>query len=318
MAVYVEKVIPISAMESFMPIDLDMPAPLSDNVKITILRNAEAMMADGADAKEIVVAAVLDHFAEQKAFDVAQALSAAANLAVMLYGPSSPGMIAAIRAEAPEITSGMDDQVLNDTIVWDGDVPDWQSTATVLIRRSLKEPNALPMQRGKFLSKYGIVKADIEAITPAAAPRTEAEFTDVAFASAALVASLAAPEPVIPAAEAVFDLNAMLGIPTDVMSPMSFPAPAAPESGSASNASIEMTSSDIRAAFMLYSDALGESDAGTAQTLGISRQAFYNMRTGKTQKPKCDFDQAKKMLADIDVRVGKLMEAAKFFRAIRP
>lgn len=291
-----------------MPIDLEMPAPLPDNAKITILRSAESMMTDGADAKEIVVAAVLDYFAEQKAFDVSALLSNAAGMALMLYGANPPNVIAALREVAPEITAGMTDEVLNDTIVWDGDAPDWLATATVLIRASLKAPSVLPMQRGKFLSKYGIFKADIEAIVPAAStPRTEAEFSDAAVLGY-VVEGLPAEQ-----AAAVLDLNAMLGIapaaaplpPTMIVNPMPDPLP------------VEISAADIRTAFMLYGEATAETDQETATKLGVSRQTLYNMRTGKTQKPKCDDKQSRMMIADIDVRIGKLMQAAELFRKVK-
>lgn len=273
--------------------DMNAAVALADHAKVTVLRDAESRMADGADPKVVVVDALLDYVAESKAFDLAPKLADPVNTQIMIFGPDHAQIVGAIK-EAEAQFSGIEDAAAMALLAWTGDDLDLPTTTKNFIRAVLKAP--MPMNRGKWLAKFGIVKGDLDAITPS-------------------TTTAAPPAPPAPEAPAEFDMNAMLGLTGDAQAAP--PPPTVAPAGAGTPETGEVSSVHLRDAFVAFGEALDSKDADVAKRLGISRSTLHNMVSGKTQRVKCSLDQARVMLGEIDVRMSKLMAAADVFRQVR-
>lgn len=269
-------------------------APLSENAITAILRNAENSVADGTDPKAAVVDAALDFIAEAKAFDIRDTVKAAVDMQIMIFGNDHAQIIAALREAEPEFAKVPDETAVT-LLVWSGDDLDLDATLRNFVKAVLPAP--LPMNRGKWLSKLGIVKAHIDAIVPATAR----------------VAETPEAPPPPSASTSEYDMAAMLG-----NVPATAPPPP-PGYGAVATQTVApaVGAGDVRQAIITFADALDMKDAELAQRLGISRSTLHNMVSGKTQRVKCSLEQARVFLAEIDTRIGKLNAAAETFRQVR-
>lgn len=268
--------------------------PLPENVISTVLRHAENNVADGTDPKAVIVDAVLDHLAGEIAFDATAAIKPAVDMQIMIFGNDHTQIVNAFCDAEPEFAKlGAD--VRPGLLAWTGDDLDFDATLRNFVKASMPAP--LPMNRGKWLAKVGIVKAHIDAIVPA---------------GTAVAETPAAPPP--PPDAPQFDMAAMLG-----EAPAAAPPPPPPGYGAVATqaAPAPVEAGDVRQAIITFADALDMKDAELAQRLGISRSTLHNMVSGKTQRVKCSLEQARVFLAEIDTRIGKLNAAAETFRAVR-
>lgn len=273
--------------------------PLPENVISTVLRHAENNVADGTDPKVVIVDAVLDHIAGELAFDATGTIKPAVDMQIMIFGNDHAQIVNAFCDAEPEFAKLGADTRLG-LLAWTGDDLDFDATLRNFIKAVMPAP--LPMNRGKWLAKVGIVKAHIDAIVPAG--------TTVAADPAE------APPPPPPAPEAPqFDMAAMLGETPAVAAPPPPPPGYGAVATQAAPAPVE--AGDVRQAIIMFADALDMKDVELAQRLGISRSTLHNMVSGKTQRVKCSLDQARVFLAEIDTRIGKLNAAAETFRAVR-
>lgn len=274
--------------------------PLPENVISTVLRHAENGIADGTDPKIVIVDAVLDHMAGEIAFDMAATIKPAVEMQIMIFGNDHAQIIAALRDAEPEFAK-VSDETAATLLAWTGDDLDFDATLRNFIKAVMPAP--LPMNRGKWLAKVGIVKAHIDAIVPAG----------TTVAADPPEAPAAAPPP--PAAAPEFDMAAMLG-----EAPAAAPPPPPPGYGAVATQQAPAPApeaGDVRQAIIMFADALDMKDVELAQRLGISRSTLHNMVSGKTQRVKCSLEQARVFLAEIDTRIGKLNAAAETFRAVR-
>jgi hypothetical protein len=172
----------------------------------------------------------------------------------------------------------------------------------------------LPMHRGKWLSKVGIVASHVAALgsgstasTPAApAAPAASEPEDDGLADMLGLSE----EPPAPLAEgACADIAVVPVLTTE--DALSAVAP--------SHSAVEgpPTSADPRGAMILFGQAASYEDADLAKRLGVSRSTVHNYLAGKTVKVKLSLAQARVMLSEIDLRLAKLAEAAKLLSAIR-
>jgi hypothetical protein len=271
--------------------------PLPENVISTVLRHAENGVADGTDPKAVIVDAVLDHMAGEIAFDLAATIKPAVEMQVMIFGNDHAQIVNAICDAQPEFAK-LDATARLGMLAWNGDDLDIDTTLRAFVKASIPAP--LPMNRGKWLAKAGIVKAHIDAIVPAGARVADAP------------ADAPPPPPAAPAAE--FDMAAMLGTAPAA------PPPAPPGYGAVATQAAPAPApegNDVRNAIIMFADALDMKDVELAQRLGISRSTLHNMVSGKTQRVKCSLEQARVFLAEIDTRIGKLNAAADTFRQVR-
>lgn len=274
--------------------------PLPENVISTVLRHAENNVADGTDPKAVIVDAVLDHMAGEIAFDAAATIKPAVEMQIMIFGNDHAQIIAALRDAEPEFAK-VSDETAATLLAWTGDDLDFDATLRNFVKACMPAP--LPMNRGKWLAKVGIVKAHIDAIVPAG----------TTVAADPPEAPAAAPPP--PAAAPEFDMAAMLG-----EAPAAAPPPPPPGYGAVATQQAPAPApeaGDVRQAIIMFADALDMKDVELAQRLGISRSTLHNMVSGKTQRVKCSLDQARVFLAEIDTRIAKLHAAAETFRAVR-
>lgn len=289
-----------------------------------VVREAEIGVASGEDPKVALVKSLTDHVVSKLAIETAQQVSNAIDMHVMLAGDydGSNDWIAGMQAIVTPVCNKLE---IHTTVSY-GDAPGIMAEPGGALRTSeeryqqllalfypaakqvLDKLQPMPMNRGKFLARYGIVKSHIDAITPAkgSTPAT----------AAAPPAPPTPPPP--PATTTAFSLDDMLGlsagaapVPPPVVTETTNPAPIAPGDGS------PPTTQELRAALMAFRAGTDVDDAGYAKRLGISRSTFHNYISGKTEKPKLTLEQSRVMLGDIDLRVAKLREAAAMIGRVR-
>lgn len=281
---------------------------LDESAIRTIVREAEIGMADGEDPKALLVAAAQDYIASENAVKIAAKFNEAVDLADMMgdtVDMRSPDFLADVREdfEKQNIANKFEDIVFQHN-----EEPDAMCYA--LAKAIITAKPVLPMHRGKFLSKIGIVASHIAAL-----------------GSGSTASSPAAPEP-----EDDGGLADMLGLSEEPPAPLDqaegyadiavaqAPTPAvAPIAGASSHSAVEgpPTSADPRGAMILFGQAASYEDADLAKRLGVSRSTVHNYLSGKTVKVKLTLAQARVMLGEIDLRLAKLADAAKLLSAIR-
>lgn len=283
-----------------------------------VVREAEIGVASGEDPKVALVKSVSEHVASKLANETATQVNAALDVHIMLAGDydGTNEWIAGMQAIVTPVCNKLE---IHATVSY-GDAPAIMAEPGGGLRTSeeryqqllalfypaakqvLAKLEPLPMNRGKFLARYGIVKQHIDAITPA---------------KGSTPATTAAPPPPPPAAPAAaFSLDDMLGLgasapPAPAETVTTNAPPLAPGDGS------PPTTPELREALMAFRAGTDVDDAGYAKRLGISRSTFHNYISGKTEKPKLTLEQARVMVADIDMRVAKLREAATVIERVR-
>lgn len=298
-----------------MSLTFEIKGALAEHAIRHIVREAEAGMADGADAKAVLVAAAQNYLAEQHMHDIAAALTDAKDMADMIGGEVDiPTTLADVKAQIGEHF---------DTII--GNVAE-DALALELAKAVVHAKPVMPMNRGKWLSKLGIVKAHIDALVPATTtPRTE----HIMVGSD--MAEVTVPPPPAPPADDDADLAAMLGLDVpEVPAPPPFVAGSADGAAPLPQMSADAPSAappghDVppppavnpRDAFVLFGEAMEVDDAALAKRLGVSRSTIHNYTKGKTAKVKVTLAQARAMVAEIDMRTAKLRQAADIFAQVR-
>jgi hypothetical protein len=281
---------------------------LDESAIRTIIREAEIGMADGADAKALLVAAAQDYIATENAVLIAAKLAEAVDLADMM------GTEVDIQSCANECLGDVQEDFakqgiphrFEDITREHGHEP--QAMCYALAKAIITAKPVLPMHRGKWLSKVGIVASHIAALgsgstasTPAAPEPEDDGLADMLGLSE---------EPPAPLDEGGYADIAGAQAPTTAAA-LSAVAP--------SHSAVEgpPTSADPRGAMILFGQAASYEDADLAKRLGVSRSTVHNYLTGKTVKVKLSLAQARVMLSEIDLRLAKLTEAAKLLSAIR-
>ena len=274
---------------------------LDESAIRTIIREAEIGMADGSDAKALLVAAAQDYIAGENGAKIEEKIKEASDLADMMgveLDTKAPDFLADVRADfATQGISAQFDELIED-----------QATSYALARAIIMAKPVLPMHRGKWLSKVGIVASHVAALgsgstasTPAAPEPEDDGLADMLGLSE---------EPPAPLDEGGYADIAVVPVLTteDALSAV---AP--------SHSAVEgpPTSADPRGAMILFGQAASYEDADLAKRLGVSRSTVHNYLTGKTVKVKLSLAQARVMLSEIDLRLAKLAEAAKLLSAIR-
>lgn len=294
-----------------------------------VVREAEIGVASGEDPKAALVKSVSQHVASKLATETAQQVNKAIDLHVMLAGDydGSNDWIAGMQAIVTPVCNKLE---IHTTLSY-GDTPGVMAEPDGALRTSddrwhqlhalfwpaaqqvLAKLDPLPMNRGKFLARYGVVKQHIEAITP---PKGS---TPPALAAT----HTAPPPPSTPQPAPAFSLDDMLGLGGATATTLPPPGHVFTESSTATTAPIPPgdaappTQAQLREALMAFRAGTDVDDAGYAKRLGISRSTFHNYISGKTEKPKLTLEQARVMVADIDMRVAKLREAASMIERVR-
>jgi DNA-binding XRE family transcriptional regulator len=274
---------------------------LDESAIRTIIREAEIGMADGSDAKALLVAAAQDYIAGENGAKIEEKIKEASDLADMMgveLDTKAPDFLADVRADfATQGISAQFDELIED-----------QATSYALARAIIMAKPVLPMHRGKWLSKVGIVASHVAALgsgstasTPAAPEPEDDGLADMLGLSE---------EPPAPLDEGGYADIAVVPVLTteDALSAVA-----------SSHSAVEgpPTSADPRGAMILFGQAASYEDADLAKRLGVSRSTVHNYLTGKTVKVKLSLAQARVMLSEIDLRLAKLAEAAKLLSAIR-
>jgi len=321
-------------------IDMDIPAPLPEHAVTQVMRNAEARMADGSNAQVVLVDAVLEYAADQKVFDLLPLVEGDMKLQTMILGIENGVVVKVLTDLAPEVLDKLDVSKL-DIVVKDettGVLDARETCMNVMFAALAKRHKPIGANRGKWLSKMGFAKSHTDALSPS----TMTPPTDVDSPPPPTPEQLLVGHPDEPAEAAVLPPPGVLSPPPGVLPPpppVLAPPPAvlppppvaqppappfehtvAPEGSvpaAPADVSGPVTPGVIRMAFLTFRDALSLKDDELAEMMGISRTTLSNMMTGKTAKPKCDFHQSRKMLADIDIRISKLRQAAEVFAAIK-
>lgn len=291
---------------------------LDESAIRTIIREAEIGMADGSDAKALLVAAAIDYIATENAVLIAEQIQSQRDFADMIgtdVDTGSPDFLADVRADFEAQGIG---EAFERFIAEYGVTDKTDALCYALAKSIITAKPVLPMHRGKWLSKIGIVASHIAAL-----------------GSGSTASSPAAPEP-----EDDGGLADMLGLSEETPAPLDqggygeFPslggyadiavaqAPTtagAPIAAASSHSAVEgpPASADPRGAMILFGQAASYEDADLAKRLGVSRSTVHNYLTGKTVKVKLSLAQARVMLGEIDLRLAKLADAAKHLSAIR-
>jgi hypothetical protein len=283
---------------------------LDESAIRTIIREAEIGMADGSDAKALLVTAAIDYIATENAVLIAEQIQSQRDFADMMgtdVDTGSPDFLADVRADFAAQGIG---EAFERFIAEYGVTDKTDALCYALAKSIITAKPVLPMHRGKWLSKLGIVASHIAAL-----------------GSGSTASSPAAPEP-----EDDGGLADMLGLSEEPPAPLDqaegcadiavaqAPTPAvAPIAGASSLNAVEgpPTSADPRGAMILFGQAASYEDADLAKRLGVSRSTVHNYLTGKTVKVKLSLAQARVMLGEIDLRLAKLADAAKLLSAIR-
>jgi len=289
-----------------MSLTFEIKGALPEHAIRHIIREAETRMADGADAKATLVQAAQDYLVGEHAFTIKTAITKAAELADMIGGEADiPAALADVKAQV-----GAEFDAILARHADSGD-----DLAGELAKAAVQAKPVMPMNRGKWLAKLGIVKAHIDALVP-----------EVPAPAASVP-----PPPPPPPADDDADLAAMLGLDVpEVPAPPPFvaasadgAAPLPPMSAGAPSAA--PPGHDVppppavnpRDAFVLFGEAMEVDDAEMAKRLGVSRSTIHNYTKGKTAKVKVTLAQARAMVAEIDMRTAKLRQAADIFSQVR-
>lgn len=288
-----------------MGLQFEIKGALPEHAIRHVIREAETRMADGADAKTVLVQAAQDYFAEQHAIDIKAAIDSATEMAEMMGGEVN---LAAALADVKAQVGAEFDTILAGATPGDAAALAWS-----LAKAAVEAKPVMPMNRGKWLAKLGIVKAHIDAL------------------GSGSTASTPPPPPAPPPADDDADMAAMLGLDAPEV-PAPPPLPAASADGAAAHPqtnagapSAAPPGPDVppppavnpRDAFVLFGEALDTGDADLAKRLGISRSTVHNYTSGKTTRVKVSLAQARIMLSEIDTRVAKLRRAAEIFSGVR-
>lgn len=297
-----------------MSLTFEIKGALAEHAIRHIVREAEAGMADGADAKVVLVAAAQNYLAEQHMHDIKGAIDSAREMANMIGGDVD---LAAVLCDVKAQVGAEFDTILAGATPDDLGALSWS-----LAKAAVEAKPVMPMNRGKWLAKLGIVKAHIDALVPATTtPRTEH----------IMVGGDMAEVTVPPPADDDADLAAMLGLDVpEVPAPPPFAAAYADGAAPLPQMSADAPSAappghDVppppavnpRDAFVLFGEAMEVDDAEMAKRLGVSRSTVHNYTKGKTAKVKVTLAQARAMVAEIDMRTAKLRQAADIFAQVR-
>lgn len=279
---------------------------LDESAIRTIIREAEIGMADGSDAKALLVAAAQDYIATENAVLIAEQVKSLYEFADMMgtdVDRRADTFLADVREDFEK--QNIADQF--ERILFDHS-EDYNAMSYALAKSIITAKPVLPMHRGKWLSKVGIVASHIAALgsgstasTPAAPEPEDDGLADMLGLSE---------EPPAPLDEGGYADIAVVPVLTteDALSAVA-----------SSHSAVEgpPTSADPRGAMILFGQAASYEDADLAKRLGVSRSTVHNYLTGKTVKVKLSLAQARVMLSEIDLRLAKLAEAAKLLSAIR-
>ena len=313
-----------------MGLTFEINGPLPEHAIRHVIREAEARMADGVDAKQALVTAAQEYLAEQRVRVLRGGIDSAVEMAEMIgaevdWPAALPEVVAQIGAEA--FGKVLDEYAGGPA----------QQLAAALAKAAVEAKPVLPMNRGKWLSKLGIVKAHIDALVPATtAPGTHGS-PELDADAAKLIALGADPGPTIQELDG--DLAAMLGLDTTEAQPViaapppfeqfqaAFAAgadPLPPTSADAPSAALPgpdapppPAPTNPRDAFVLLGEATDLDAGALAERMGISRSTAHNYLTGKTAKVRVTIQQARIAVSEIDVRVAKLRRAAEIFSQVR-
>jgi hypothetical protein len=279
---------------------------LDESAIRTIIREAEIGMADGEDAKALLVAAAQDYIATENAVLIAEQVKSLHEFADMMgtdVDRRADTFLADVREDFEK--QNIADQF--ERILFDHS-EDYNAMSYALAKAIITAKPVLPMHRGKWLSKVGIVASHVAALgsgstasTPAAPEPEDDGLADMLGLSE---------EPPAPLDEGGYADIAVVPVLTteDALSAVA-----------SSHSAVEgpPTSADPRGAMILFGQAASYEDADLAKRLGVSRSTVHNYLTGKTVKVKLSLAQARVMLSEIDLRLAKLAEAAKLLSAIR-
>ena len=288
-----------------MSLTFEIGGALPEHAIRHIIREAESRMADGADAKTVLVHAAIEHLASDHAFAITTALTEAREMAEMMgtavdFGAVLAPVKAQIGAEFDGIVAG----------ATEGDTG---ALAYALAKAAVDTKAPIAANRGRWLSKLGIVKQHIDALgagSTASTPPPPAPPADDDVDLAAMLGLDAAPE--VPAPPPFVAGSADGAAPPP---PMSADAPSAAPHGH--DAPPPPVGSHPRDAFILFGEATEVDDAELAKRIGVSRSTIHNYLNGKTAKVKVTLAQARMMVAEIDVRTAKLRQAADIFSQVR-
>lgn len=293
------------------------PGPLDEAAKRAVIREAESIMVANEDPKALLVRAALDHHTTTLGAEIAQKIAGVLQMHDMLSQPHDASLIEAIEAAMPDLVSHVGEPfraTLGEPEHIAGNVESIGYALAKASRAMFKEPIAA--NRGKWLSKIGIVAADIAAISP---KPTEAR-DEAVFADAAVAAAPPAPPEIPPAAPAMSpEMMAMLGITGDAAPPPPppVPEPLAPVSPDIPVLTPTPSAPGIIGASMAvqnFAKALSLKDDDFCKRLGISRGTLSNWHNGKTSREiKLSPEQARLYLAECDVRASMLRDAAQAF-----
>jgi hypothetical protein len=279
---------------------------LSEGAIRTIIREAEIGMADGSDAKALLVSAAQDYIATENAVLIAEQVKSLYEFADMMgtdVDRRANTFLADVREDFEK--QNIADQF--ERILFDHS-EDYNAMSYALAKAIITAKPVLPMHRGKWLSKIGIVASHIAALgsgstasTPAAPEPEDDGLADMLGLSE---------EPPAPLDDGGYADIAVVPV---LMTEDALSAVAS------SHRAVEgpPTSADPRGAMILFGQAASYEDADLAKRLGVSRSTVHNYLTGKTVKVKLSLAQARVMLSEIDLRSAKLAEAAKLLSAIR-
>jgi hypothetical protein len=294
-----------------MSLTFEITGTLPEHAIRHIVREAESRMADGQDAKALLVTAAQHYLAEQHAHDIKTALDGALSTATMLG--MTPDYAAALADVKAQIGAEFD------TIVTETPTDDTNVMAFALAKAAVEFKRVLPPHRGRWLAKLGIVDAHVKAMTPATtAPAPETTIGDVPDENAALAAMLglsgSAPE-VPPPPPPFASVSAEAAAP--LLPTMSAAAPSAAAPTPAADSGVPAPGQAPRDAWMIMNQALDMDDGALAKRLGVSRSTIHNYRTGRVAKVRMTIPQARMMVAEIDARCAQLRQAADIFAQIR-
>lgn len=294
-----------------MSLTFEIKGALPEHAIRHIIREAEARMADGADAKATLVVAAQEYLAGEHAFTIKGAIDGATEMAEMMGAePDLAATLADVKAQiGAEFETAMNSFAGGPT----------QHLATALAKAAVEAKPVMPMNRGKWLAKLGIVKAHIDALAPATTTPAPSE------------APPPPPPPPPPPADDDADLAAMLGLDTpEVPAPPPLSVASADGAAALPQTSVDAPSAvplgpdappppavNPRDAFVLFGEAMEVDEAALAKRLGVSRSTIHNYLNGKTAKVKVTLAQARIMVAEIDLRVAKLRQAADIFAQVR-
>ncbi len=288
-----------------MSLTFEIKGALPEHAIRHIIREAESHMADGQDAKALLVQMAQNYLAEQHMHDIKGAIDSAREMADMIGGDVDfPAVLADVKAQV----GAEFDAILAGATPNDDGALSWS-----LAKAAVEAKPVMPMNRGKWLAKLGIVKAHIDALVPATTtPAAAVPPPPPADDDADLAAMLGLDVPEVPAPPPF-----VAGSADGVVPPpqMSADVPSAAPHGH--DAPPPPVGSNPRDAFILFGEATEVDDAALAKRIGVSRSTIHNYMNGKTAKVKVTLAQARMMVAEIDLRTAKLRQAADIFSQVR-